>query len=966
MSDTKKIIYFRPIRREGGKDKPYGDSSGDSFENAKFISSLITEGWDGNGDDGDAGIWKNCDIRIAHYVRDDTGVRVSYNLTIPGVIQFENTSVTGGYIDNDTLTPLVTSNIASYAVRLQSNKYDTIAETYVNVNRRFNFLGNCVLKYIQLSNISNQDGGSGIIISGDNNQFILSRIDTCITGKYGDRIFVNSGSVSADGTYNNIENKDNMFSIDMSEATNTVILSCYFEGNVNTRKINQADHYFNIPPYQYCIGNEYNRGINDGNIVAGEDDPLKISTRWRATTGDICRFEMFGCSPYNKANDGTYIILDYQCGGDFTGIKYRKNEDSTFPILKCTYTQIIPPSVTRYFYFRRHFWGEIENERNDNTPSCTVEAEQQNKKFEIKTKQLTLSISNVLNENNGIINDCSGLTYNNALPLHTIYEFNKETYDNDTKRPSNVFIGLSSYTNSKGKTITTHYTYNHSGDWNWWNKVSKYITNDETGEPNIIHDGMYDYIKKHPNQFVGGCICCVDGFAALDNLYPYDGIPPHMLNKRNVFEFDLAPKQIKIQGGMVGWNSTSNSPIFKYQPRTSKNQTLTDYSYFYNSVNCVPYDGFTTNNTSVIMYGLYQHYYRLMYFHGCNIKIYDRYINPNIPFKIGNKECNDSSFHMYSAALLSQKNISVDNGVGSTCTNIFVVDENIRQRITWTHTKYNDKSDFWPSIISTSTYNSYYIAPRYGEFNNSTAGTVGGNTSRYYYNQCRGAYIYNPINIGWLVVLNNVSCSDVGYGYVSSLTLQNTLVAPPSEQQTLNVGIECDSPMGYNCITNSLLINGEPISSSKTLTTFVTGLDISKYNMIAFQNGTYMTYIELGIIPNNKFIDNNVRTASNTFYSTTFTHDVGKNTRLIIHPFWNTIQYEYYDENTEQFLPCQQLTPWVGGNIKSTCITAISANTLSSLPYAMYISTRYISSIPTPFESNMVSSLSCYTTSKLK
>lgn len=950
MSDTKKIFYFRPIRVENGKYKPYGDSSGDSFENAKFISSLITESYGG-----DAGVWKDCDIRIAHYVRDDTGARISYDLTIPGIMQFENTSITGGYIDNDTITPLVTSNIASYAVRLQSNKTNT-----VRANRQFKFLGNCILKYICLSNIRTKSGDSGVIISGDNNQFILSRIENCTPGVSGEDIFITNTS-TPDGV---CDDNDNMFGIDMSKSTNTVILSCSFGDNVNTQKINRADHYFNIPPYQYCIGNEYNRGINDSNIVASEDDPLKIENRWRVTTGDICRFEMFGCSPYNKASDGTYNILNYQSGGYFTGIKYRENEDDPFPISKCTYTQITSPGVVRYFYFRRHFWGKIEGIRNDNTPSCVIKDEQQNIKFEIKTKQITPLINDLLNKNNGMVNEYSGLTYDNALPLNTIYEFNKAKYDKDVNRPSNVFVGLSSYTDKTGKNITTYYTYNHSGDWNWWNNVNTYIT-DNTGKPKIIYDGMYDYIKKHPNQIIGRCICCVDGFAALDNLYPYDGMPPHMLNNRNVFEFDLAPRQISIQGGMVGWNSAVNSPILKYQPRRSEDQTSTDYSYFFNSSNCVPYDGFNSNNTSMIMYGLFQHYYRLMYFRGCNIKIYDRYINPNIPFKVGNKECTDSSFHMYSAALLSQKDISVDNGVGSTCTNVFVVDENIRQRMTYTATKYNDKLNFWPSIISTSTYNSYYIAPCYGEFNNSTAGTVGGNTSRYYYNQCRGVYIYNPINVGWLVTLNNVNCSDVGYGYVSSLNLQNTLVAPPSEQQTLNVGIECDSSTGYNCITNSLLINGNPISSSKTLTTFVTGLDISKYNMIAFQNGTYMTYIELGIIPDNKFIANNVRTASNTFYSTTFTHDIGKNVRLIIHPFWNNIQYEYYDENADQFLPCQQLIPWTGGNIKSTCISAITANTLSGIPYAMYISTRYISSITTPFESNMVSSLSCYTTSKL-
>ena len=500
MSDTKKIIYFR--------DKKYGNGSGDSFENAKFISSLITEGCDGNRITTNSGVWENCDIRIAHYINNDTGVRVTYDLTIPGVIQFKNTSVTGGYIGNDTITPLVTSNIASYAVRLQSSKRDSIANTYVNVNRRFIFLGNCVLKYIQLSRISNQDGGSGIIISGDNNQFILSRIDTCVTGVFGDRIFTTTSSVSADGTYNNEENKDNMFSIDMSEATNTVILSCYFENNVNTQKINRADHYFNIPPYQYCIGNEYNRGINDSNIVASEDDPLKISTRWRATTGDICKFEMFGCSPYNKTNDGTYNILNYQSGGNFTGIKYRKDEDSAFPISKCTYTQIISPGVVRYFYFRRHFWGKVNEDRGDNTPSCTVTDEQiNNKKFEIKTNRITPKINTLLNTYNGVVNEQSGLTYDNALPLCTVYKFNKSKYDEDINKYSNVFIGVSSYTNKEGESNDVYYTYNHTGDWNWWNNVSKYIEIDSNNNPIIIYDSMYDYIKKHPNQVVGGCIC---------------------------------------------------------------------------------------------------------------------------------------------------------------------------------------------------------------------------------------------------------------------------------------------------------------------------------------------------------------------------------------------------------------------------------------------------------------------------
>lgn len=936
MSDTKKVIYFR--------DKKYGNGSGESFANAMHISSLVTEGYDGENFITNSGAWNDCDIRIEFSL---TTKYISY----PGVIQFKNTSITGGYIDNDTISPLITSNIDTYGTKLASCKWIAQHDNFIHVSRQFKFLGNCNVNYMQLLYNCYKSGEPSVIIEGDNNQFNMCRFSYCITGDTQTPVFIDTSN-----SYTFCDNNDNLYSIDISNATNTIITSCIFDANINSSRLRRLKKYPNIPPWQYCIGNEYNRGINDKNIIVDEDDPLKIRGRWRTMVGDICRFEMFGCSPYTVNNDNTLYIDTSNHGGYFTGIKYRNTEEQEFPIKYCGYTRIIGSLSDRlYIYFKRTGWGNIGDKiRTDNT-GYTVEEEHKNQKFQFKNTTLNNTTSSILLSTNGILDEQSGLTYDNALPLCTIYELDEDKYKEDINSIKNkLFVGQLQINGNIKK-----YTYNHASQLSWYDNFEKYIKKVDN-KPVILYDGLYDYIKTHPNQILGNSQCCVDAFSYVGNMWNgCDNITPHMLND-NILELDLAPKHIHINGGLTGSNNSTNIPTYVYTLRNNDNQTATNCSYFAHSGNCRPTP---KTKASLICYGVDQHYYTLNNFDGCSIKIYDRYINPNTPFKVGKVDCTDSTYHMYSAAILSQKNVTNDIAPGGRCKRTFIVDENIRQRLSYCTTDTN-VSEFWPSIISTCCYDKYHIAPCYGEFNNSTVGTLNGTLSRYYYERNKGIYLYNPINVGWLVSYNNYNCSDVGYGYISSLTLDNTLIAPPSDKDIMNVGIECNTLSSTNIITNSLLIAGTNAPNSLTLSKYVTGLDISKYNMIAFQGGSYMTTMELGLIPNNEFKANNVR-YYNTFYSTTFTHDVGKNMRLIIHPFWNNIQYEYYDEDAEQFLPCQQLTPWIGGSIKSTCITAITANTLSSIPYAMYINTKYISSITTPFESNMVSSLSCYMTNKL-
>lgn len=817
MSDTKKIIYFRPVRTDHGKPNPYGDGSGSSFENAKFISSLVTDGYGGK-----AGVWKNCDIRIAHYIVN--GVRGEYQLTIPGVIQFENTLITGGYTGNNTLTPLVTSNIAAYATLIRSHKKYTDESNktqYAFVHRQFQFLGNCVVKYLQFEYICTQNGDSGVIISGKNNQFILSRIDECVTGIADDDIFITADATTPDGKC--VDKNNNMFSIDMSNSTDTIIQSCYFDHNINKTKLCSLKNYANIPPWQYCIGNNYNRGINDNNIVANENDPLKIENRWRSTIGDICNFEMFGCSPYCINNDGTLSIDTDNLGGYFTGIKYRNSIDQSFPIKQCDYTQI---QSTRqfYVYFKRTGWGDISknknNTRTDNTLT-TVEAEQNNQKYKFRTTDGTVSsllttTSSILLSTNGVVNQQSGLTYDNALPLCTIYELDIDKYNNDnSKIKANVFVGELKIDDNS----TKYYTYNYAGEQSWYNTYNNFIkkVNDK---PVVLYDGMYEYIKKHPNQILGNSKCCVDAFSYIGGFYNYCDIEPHTLTN-NVYDFDLSPRQINIYGSVTG-SYADNTPMYTYNNRTSDSITNTSYSYFAHQTTVIP-----STSASIICYGLTQHRCSLQGFTGCNIKVYDKYINPNTPFKVGNVECTNDTYHMYSAVILGKQCVNANNGVGSSCKCVFIVDENSKQKLLRCSTITTNKpKEFWPSVVSTSCYGKYYIAPCYGGgLNTSPIGTLAGQNSRYYYESCKGVYIYNPINIECIVAMNNISCSEVNYGYVSSLTLSNVIIAPPSTTHILNAGIECSTNITTNTIADSLIIAGENASNSSTFTTFVTGLD---------------------------------------------------------------------------------------------------------------------------------------------
>lgn len=997
-------------------DYTKGNGKGDSFSNALPISALgvssyttksgeiinLSEGFEGRFEAGKS-------------------LSLSQNASI---LSFTNVTLIGGCRNDGEIENGVYTAPYTYATVIGANKWWSLTgftdkntpptyEEYEKADpkdkRKIIFNGNCNVSNIQFTNQCGIAPNEPVIdVNGENNVFTLVKFQSLISDKY---------------------------AIDFAGSTKTQLLSCtisynycdsypYWDGkcwmsNGQYRGIMSAGMNVltsNLQPYEYCIGNSYNRGIgvniNDTRPLTGDaDDPYNFIDNWYKDDGDILKFENFGLDIWHQNKERHHVFL-----GSYCGIKYRNKQYDKFPISKCVdsffqeWTEIArTTSSTFNTYFRLIGWGNhftddtytttdtdifsggFETDPND--PAKITKYLGEKGKFNTTTYTITKTISSVLQKVNKPLNKHSYLLYNNARPYVDIYKLdnNKINDFRNNSKNRNKFIGKFTINNTD-----VYYTYNVFGtnERNWsYDNIKDYLDKnpdnykdiDPFYDPikyktkykcGILYENMINFVKNHPECIIGGVICNVDAFNRintsgryfkLEDIKDNDGVCYNYDENGNL-NIDIAPRTLMIHGGLYdskNWKTTDgyttpfNTPQWNY--------------YTWNGVRGTPFYSvgiIAPVNTSLIQYE-YNQYYSYITQNG----IYSGYITNNITvpdrliyngeFSVGNVKCDQDSTHNYSVLTLGRgqlSNSSVPMYRGSK--NSFIFDNNQLINADTAYTDYKTPANFWPAIITTSTYKKYHIAPIYGSDSNKIMAALT-TSSRYYCERVEGWFGYNPIEYGWMFIINNPQINDVTFGEISSFNLIDSVYIPSTAKDMITM-FECmtldkDGKPIYNTIHNSIFIKDIKPSNSKSFRLRMSNLDISKYNMITLKNTSYLTNMIVAVVSGINVTD--LTSSKIGFTYPAYAHNANVYERFIIHPYLQKIDVDVYDESIKTFTPVTRISVW-GNTINSDTFvrnitSIINDNNKNNCTISFELACETENG-KADFETNLVSALSCY------
>ena len=940
-------------------------------------------------------------------------------------MSFTNVALIGGYRNDNEIENGIYTAPYTYATTIGTNKYRSLTgftdkntpptyEEYEEADpkdkRKIIFNGNCNVSNIQFTNQCGIAPNEPVIdVNGENNVFTLVKFQSLISDKY---------------------------AIDFAGSTKTQLLSCtisynycdsypYWDGkrwmtNGQYRGIMSAGMNVltsNLQPYEYCIGNSYNRGIgvkiNNTNyerpLTGDINDPYNFIDNWYKDDGDILKFENFGLDVWYQNKERHHVFL-----GSYSGIKYRNNQYDEFPISKCVdsffqeWTEVARRSSSTFnTYFRVIGWGNhftddtytitdtdifsggFETDPND--PAKITKYLGEKGKFNTTTYTITKTISSVLQKVNKPLNKHSYLLYNNARPYVDIYKLdnNKINDFRNNSKNRNKFIGKFTINNTD-----VYYTYNVFGtnERNWsYDNIKDYLdTNPDSYKDidpfydpikyktkyncGILYENMINFVKNHPECIVGGVICNVDAFNhtntssryfKLEDIKDSDGVR-YNYDKNGNLNIDIAPRALMIHGGLYddknwtlenGYTTPFKSPQWDY--------------YTWNGVRGTPFYSvglIAPVNTSLIQYEYNQYYSYIMQNGGNsgyitnNITVPDRLIYDG-EFSVGNVKCNKNSTHEYSVLTLGRGQLANSSApVYRGAKNAFIFDNNQLINADNTDTNYKAPTNFWPAIITTSTYKKYHIVPIYGSDSNKTMAALS-TSSRYYCDAVEGWFGYNPIEYGWMFIINNPQINDVTFGEISSFNLIDSVYVPSTAKDMITM-FECmtldknGKPI-YNTIHNSVFIKDIKPSNSKSFRLRMSNLDISKYNMITLKNTSYLTNMIVAVVSG---IDVTDLTSSKIgFTYPTYAHNANAYERFIIHPYLQKIDVDVYDESIKTFTPATRIGIW-GTTIDTFVrnITSIINDNNKNNCTISFDLTCETENGKADFETNLVSALSCY------
>lgn len=457
----------------------------------------------------------------------------------------KTTNVTAYITDNITLTGNHTFNNITFIGKFQNNR--PYIQSVSNFDTKYEF-NNCTLSNITIARLYNKQT-IPLVFTGKSN------ITNCLCMYiYG----VNYGIDFSGST-----------EMTICSTTTNYVLGWYAEkhskDNQTTIESITSITDLRLPPWEYCIGNSYNRGLksnNDGSI--DDSKHIDINESYFNCNGDITHFENYGADCINAngrfVNHNELFFWSDQYGynfGVYKGIKFRSSENQIFPIKLCkdsvfyskdayidfTLTGHISSNDVKYsnnLYVSLHGWGE--NGYIDKSSALThVLTNNTTKKTITYFTNLSSCIHNGLltgdsgkycNQQSYVYDKENG--YNNRRPLTDIYEI-KNT---NTTHMSTITSAIDTYNESANSKIfygtltdgVSSYVYTYPTDVNFFcknlsiggNSVSLFsqVSGDILEINGEKYDNIIDYLKRTPD--ILGCNICVDTSLAISNYYSDD------------------------------------------------------------------------------------------------------------------------------------------------------------------------------------------------------------------------------------------------------------------------------------------------------------------------------------------------------------------------------------------------------------------------------------------------------------
>lgn len=996
-----------------------GNKTGKSFSDAKPFSAI-----------GTPELSANFEGRFYRFIWEDK--RTSYTPVRNGITSLSAVTLVGGYDttpikDKDTgdehyvinnniyinpysYTTLI-GNIYGFALYkgegdnkkiFDSEKEEPTYNEYIAccpINKhKFEFLGDCKISNIRFENQCGLTPEEPVVsVKNSNNDFTLVRFAKLISDRY---------------------------TVDFANSNNTKLLSCcivysavdtsptwngkYWYGASNYRGVISAGMNVltsDLKPYEYCIGNTYNRGINKPLTKEDSNDPYNFVSDWYNNDGDIYNFENFGLNLWNT-NGVAYASRNHVFLGAYCGVKYRNTKDSKFPISECKDSYFQDWSgywdrSTYNVYFRNIGWGEHYEEGkyvgttavdvfsggftagSGNTPNYIPYKPGYDKRiFDVNYTQMSIVSSTIQNVNKPL-NKYSYLMYDNARPYTDVYKLAdvdgfKNNINNTYKFIGKLIIN--------GKSV--YYTYNVLGTGERWDyaDIKPYVDTNpdnykdidpfydrnkykEKYEKGILYEGMVGFIKNHPECVVGGVECNVDAFNRVQiqyrNFY-LDNNSPYNYDKHGNLNLDIAPRALKLRGGLYDSRNYNNrkdgfANAFKVPSSTWWTWDGSHGTPFATAGQLLPFAA-----TSLIQYELnpYYAYIKNNNYTTNNITIPDRLIYDG-EFNVGVVKCNKTTSHNYSVVTLGRgQHYNSSISVYEYAKNAFVFDNNQLITIGNARTNYKDNvAVFWPAVITTSTYKKYHLVPIYGRDSDKSPSTTGKTSSRYYCNNVEGWFSYNPIEVGWAFIINNPQVNNITFGEISSFTLIDSTYIPSTSNDMVTM-FECatlddNNKLLYNTIHNTVFIKDTVPTTSKSFKVRLSNLDLTKYTIVTLKNTSFLTSINAVIIKDGKYY-NMTSDAGGGFTNPSYAHNANIYERIILHPYLQNINVDMYDENSKTFTPTTRIGVWGTNN------TTLTNNILNIIndSQSKYTATLEIAceteNGKADFETNLVSALSCY------
>lgn len=992
-SNNQPIYYFTD---SGGKIQ-----TGESFTNAFPISALGNDSYKN-----EFNLKENFEGRFY------TQQKLLYPVTQNTTTTLSNVTLVGGYVDDNTIHEGVYVNPRKYTTYFgkytpptthafnSEPTYDEYITYYPSNKHKFVFSGNC-----KISNIifANQCGLSPVepVVSVEkaNNEFTLVKFENLISDKY---------------------------TIDFSGSTNTKLLSCcvmysaldaapaqysnkkWYSGGGYRGVISAGMNVLtsNLQPYEYCIGNSYNRGISTPLTSDDEDDPYNFINNWYNDDGDVCRFENFGLNVWSS-DGAAYASRNHVFLGAYCGVKYRSAKDSEFPISECKDSYFQDWSsywdrTTYNVYFRNIGWGEHYKDNNYvsstavdvfsggfdggtvKNPNYIPYNEGYDKHiFDVGSTQMYVISSTIQNVNKPL-NKYSYLMYDNARPYTDIYKLDNNKVDEFKNDYRNKYKFIGKF-NINGTDV--YYTYNVLGTGESWNyaDIETYVdTNSanykdidpfydskyaEKYEKGILYEGMVGFIKNHPECVVGGVECNVDAFnrVQIQSRYFYlDNSSPYNYDKYGNLNLDIAPRALKLRGGLYDSRNYNNKKdgfanAFKVPSSTWWTWDGNHGTPFATIGQLSP-----RYPTSLIQYELnpYYTYIKNNNYTTNNITIPDRLIYDG-EFNVGAYKCNKTTSHDYSVVTLGRgQHSNSSSPVYEYAKNAFVFDNNQLITIHNAKTNYKDNAaEFWPAVITTSTYKKYHLVPIYGGDSDKSISTTGRTSSRYYCSNVEGWFSYNPIEVGWAFIINNPQVNNITFGEISSFTLIDSTYIPSTSNDMVTM-FECatlddNNNLLYNTIHNTVFIKDTVPTTSKSFKVRLNNLDLTKYTILTLKNTSFLTTVNAVIIKDGKYY-NMTSEAGGGFTNPTYAHNADIYERIILHPYLQNINVDMYDEKSKTFIPTTCIGVWGTNN------TTLTNNVLNIIKDSQSKYTAALEIVcatkngKADFETNLVSALSCY------